>query len=138
MTKGAAGHGFPLPRKRDSATYELVVEGESGRLKMYLTVGRGEDGRPLEIWLDVAKEGTMLRELMHAWASLFSIALQSGVPLGRLVKLYRPWCFQPAGRVEGFPKIEFCTSVLSLVVSVLEAEFPSFLSEPPSAQKELF
>lgn len=113
-----------LPAKRKTLTYELVILTATGKFKLYLAVGMVDEGRPLEIWLDCAKEGTMLREFMHAWASLFSIALQSGVPLPRLVNLYKNWRFEPCGLVEGFEKVPSCESVLSLVVSVLEAEFP--------------
>ena len=126
-----------LPKRRESLTYELViVSRESGRFKMFLGVGI-VDGRVVEIWLDVAKEGAMLRELMHAWAALFSIALQGGVPLARLVKLYKEWGFEPCGRVEGLDKITECKSALSLVVSVLEAEFSDDRG-PDAGQGTLF
>lgn len=118
-----AGSAAVLPYKRTNCIYELVIHGENGRFKMYLTVGLSPDGRPLEIWMDCAKDGTTLRELMHSWAALFSIALQSGVPLPRLVKLYRDWRFQPCGRVEGFDKVQKCESMVSLVALVLDAEF---------------
>lgn len=112
------------PPKRDTTTYELVVHSaEAGRFKLYLAVGTDREGRPFEIWLDCAKEGTMLREFMHAWAALFSIALQGGVPLEKLVRKYKEWRFEPAGRVEGVPGIERCDSVLALIVTVLEKEF---------------
>lgn len=130
--------GLIVPKKRDSCTYELVIQSvETGRFKLYLAVGKDATGRPIEIWLDCAKEGTMLREFMHAWAALFSTALQHRIPLGHLVKLYKEWGFQPAGRVEGFEKIKSCESVLSLVVSVLEMEFPNEMPAPKE-QKDLF
>lgn len=127
-----------IPKKRDTWTYELAILSQQGRFKMYLAVGMGPDGRPLEIWLDCAKEGTMLREFMHAWASLFSIALQSGVPLSRLVHLYKTWRFDPCGPVDGHGQVKTCESVLSLVVSVLEAEFPKEAAGQPEGQRDLF
>lgn len=125
------------PKKRDSVIYELVILSLQGRFKMYLTVGVNTSGKPIEIWLDCAKEGAMLRELMHAWAALFSVALQGGVPLERLINLYKPWGFEPCGRVEGLPGIETCESPISLVASVLEAEFPKE-TVPQEIQKTLF
>ena len=117
--------GLPVPKKRDTWIYELVIQSpETGRFKLYLSVAKDPEGRPIEIWLDCAKEGTMLREFMHAWAALFSVALQHRIPLATLVKLYKEWGFQPSGVVQGFEKIKSCESVLSLVVSVLELEFP--------------
>lgn len=130
--------GLPVPKKRDTWTYELVIQSpETGRFKLYLAVAKDPEGRPIEIWLDCAKEGTMLREFMHAWAALFSTALQHRIPLAHLVKLYKESRFQPFGRVEGFEKITSCESVLSLVVSVLELEFPHEMP-PPREQKDLF
>lgn len=130
---------YKLPKKRESATYELVIlSQELGRFKIYLTVGVNETGRPLEIWLDCAKEGALLRELMHGWASLFSVALQGGVPLRRMAHLYKPWRFEPLGKVEGFDRIQTCESVLSLVVAVLEAEFPKEFTDEVVGQKDLF
>lgn len=128
-----------LPKKRPTLTYELIIRTDEGRFKIYLAVGMGLDGKPLEIWLDCAKEGTMLRELMHAWAALFSIALQNGVPLGRIIRLYKNWRFEPCGKVEGYEPVESCESLLSLVVSVLEAEFPREAAVgQATVQKDLF
>jgi len=125
----------PVPKRRDSCVYELVIQSvETGRFKLYLSVGKDAAGRPVEIWLDCAKEGTMLREFMHAYAALFSIALQHGVPLARLVKLYKEWRFEPCGAVQGFGGVAECQSVLSLVVRVLEAEFPGETAPPPAQQ----
>jgi len=129
----------PVPKRRDTFIYELVIQSpETGRFKLYLSVGKDAAGRPVEIWLDCAKEGTMLREFMHAYAALFSIALQHGVPLARLVHLYKEWRFEPCGPVQGLPGVAECQSVLSLVVRVLEAEFPGEAAAPLPAQKDLW
>lgn len=59
--------GLAVPKQRDSWTYELVIQSpETGRFKLYLAVGMDASGRPIEIWLDCAKEGTMLRELTYS------------------------------------------------------------------------
>jgi len=132
------GDPRPVPQRRETSIYELVIlSPETGRFKLYLSVGKDVAGRPVEIWLDCAKEGTMLREFMHAYAALFSIALQHGVPLARLVKLYKEWRFEPCGAVQGFGAVAECQSVLSLVVKVLEAEFPAEMAPPPG-QKDLW
>lgn len=119
-------------------TYELVIHSPiTGRFKLYFSVGLDDAGRPIEIWLDCMKEGTMLRELMHSWAALFSIALQHRVPMGRLVKLYKEWTFDPNGPVEGLEGIQICVSIPSLVVSLLEKEFPGQMPAG-EGQKELW
>jgi hypothetical protein len=129
--------GLDLPRKRDLNTYELVIMSQTGRFKFYLAVSRNGEGHPVEIWVDCAKEGTMLREFMHGWAALFSIALQHRVPLDHLIGLYKEWQFEPCGAVQGFPGITTTPSVLSLVVSILEKEFPKE-STPQEGQTDLF
>jgi hypothetical protein len=42
------------------------------------------------------------------------------------------------GKVEGFDRIQTCESVLSLVVAVLEAEFPKEFTDEVVGQKDLF
>lgn len=119
-----------LPRKRACITYELVIHSaEVGRFKFYLCVSVGTDGAPVELWIDCAKEGTMLREFMHAWAATASMALQGGVPLGRLAHMFHLWRFEPLGRVEGAEGIPECSSILDLVARVIERDWPSFLEE---------
>lgn len=127
-----------IPKKRNTWTYELVILSQQGRFKVYLAVGLDAHGKPIELWLDCAKEGATLKEFMHAWASLFSIALQGGIPLRRLIPLYKTWRFEPCGKVEGFEGIKTCESILALIVSVLELEFPKEAAGAPKDQGELF
>jgi hypothetical protein len=109
--------------KRKTWTHELVIQSkEMGRFKLYLAIGE-EKGIPIEIWLDCAKAGTMLREFMHSWAACFSLALQGDVSLAKLVKLYREWKFEPCGRVEGSDGVLECASIPSLVVRILERDY---------------
>jgi ribonucleoside-diphosphate reductase alpha chain len=117
---------MPEPNtKRHTTTYEVAIQSrELGRFKFYLSVGEGAFGTPHEVWIDCAKEGTTLREFMHAWAATFSIALQSGVPVRRYIKLLRHWSFEPKGRVEGVNGIDSCESILDFVAQVFEKEWP--------------
>ncbi len=131
---GDPEHVLPLPRRRETSTYELEIHAQAGRFKFYLAVSRDAEGHPVELWVDCAKEGTMLREFMHGWAALFSIALQNRVPLPRLVHLYKEWQFEPCGRVGGYPAIQTTPSILSLVVSVLEIDFPAEMATDPRQQ----
>lgn len=110
--------------KRKTWTYELVIHSSMGRFKFYLAVSENETATPIEIWIDCAKEGAMLRELMHAWAATFSVALQHGTPVRRFVKLFRKWEFEPKGKVDGLDGIASCESILDLVAQVLEKDWP--------------
>ena len=66
-----------LPRTRNSKTFSFRVADCHG----YATVGEFEDGRPGEVFLKVAKQGSTLAGIMDAFAISVSHGLQYGVPL---------------------------------------------------------
>ncbi|HEX9506528.1 MAG TPA: LAGLIDADG family homing endonuclease, partial [Acidimicrobiia bacterium] len=66
-----------LPRTRNSKTFSFRVADCHG----YATVGEYEDGRPGEVFLKVAKQGSTLAGIMDAFAISVSHGLQYGVPL---------------------------------------------------------
>lgn len=70
-----------LPSRRKSATYSMTLKvHETGFLwKIHVTLGRYEDGRLGEIFIDLGKTGSIIRMSLTAWAILASLALQSGV-----------------------------------------------------------
>ena len=82
-----------LPDDRQAFTHKFSISGLEG----YLTVGLYEDGKPGEIFLVVAKEGSTLSGLMDAFATSISIALQHGVPLATLIKKFTYMRFEPSG-----------------------------------------
>ena len=53
----------------------------------YLHPGFHADGTLGEIFVRMAKEGSTVSGLLDAWATAFSIALQYGAPLEKLVKI---------------------------------------------------
>src|SRR2546426_5716312 len=93
-----AGHPVRrrLPATRTSVTHKLSIAAPQG----YLTAGLYEDGKPGEIWLTMAKEGSTLSGIMDAFATSISIALQYGVPLRDLVNKFSHMRFEPSGRTE--------------------------------------
>lgn len=114
----------PLPKKRSGCTYEVEIYGAAGRVKMYLRTGLYADGTLGEIFLDVAKFGSDLRSMLSSWAILFSIALQGGVSVHRLVRTFRGVPFEPKGRVVcSLGQVTKCSSILDVVCQILEAEF---------------
>ncbi len=82
-----------LPDTRDSLTHKFSIAGHEG----YLTVGLYDDGKPGEIFLRMAKEGSTISGLMDSIATMTSIALQYGVPLKALVDKFSHTRFEPAG-----------------------------------------
>ena len=71
-----------LPRTRNSKTFSFRVADCHG----YATVGEYEDGRPGELFLKVAKQGSTLAGIMDAFAISVSHGLQYGVPLEAFVR----------------------------------------------------
>src|SRR5205814_967880 len=66
-----------LPNRRKGYTQKAVVGGH----KVYLRTGEHEDGRLAEVFIDMHKEGSAFRSLMHNFAIAISMGLQYGVPL---------------------------------------------------------
>jgi ribonucleoside-diphosphate reductase alpha chain len=107
-----------LSSERRSITHKFAVGGHEG----YLTVGLYEDGTPGEIFVTMAKEGSVVSGLMHAVAELSSISLQYGVPLSVLVKKFAHTRFEPSGYTEN-PQIPFATSVVDYVFRWMAQKF---------------
>ncbi|MBI4860843.1 MAG: vitamin B12-dependent ribonucleotide reductase [Candidatus Riflebacteria bacterium] len=82
-----------LPDERRSITHKFSVGGHEG----YLTVGMYDDETPGEMFITMAKEGSVVSGLMHVVAEETSIALQYGVPLGVLVNKFSHTRFEPSG-----------------------------------------
>ena len=82
-----------LPDERHAITHKFSIAGHEG----YITVGMYEDGKPGEIFLVMAKEGSTISGLMDAFATSISMALQYGVPLEALVEKFSHVRFEPSG-----------------------------------------
>ncbi len=71
-----------LPNRRKGYTQKATVGGH----KVYLRTGEHEDGRLAEVFIDMHKEGSAFRSLMHNFAIAISMGLQYGVPLEEFVE----------------------------------------------------
>ncbi|MEZ5170089.1 MAG: LAGLIDADG family homing endonuclease [Acidimicrobiia bacterium] len=107
-----------LPKQRDSKTFSFRVADCHG----YVTVGQFEDGRPGEIFLKVAKQGSTLAGIMDAFAISVSHGLQYGVPLEAFVRMYTNMRFEPAGMTDD-PDIRFATSLVDYIFRRLAVEY---------------
>ena len=87
---------IPLPQTRKSITHKFEIAGHSG----YLTIGLYDDGRPGEIFVSMAKQGSTIRGLMDAWARSISLNLQYGASAKDLFGKFRHQKFEPAGFVK--------------------------------------
>jgi len=118
----ATGHPIRrrLPATRASVTHKFSIEGHEG----YLTAGLYEDGKPGEIWLTMAKEGSTLSGMMDAFATSISIALQYGVPLRDLVNKFSHMRFEPSGRTEN-SEIPVAQSIVDYIFRWMASQFLS-------------
>jgi ribonucleoside-diphosphate reductase alpha chain len=82
-----------LPDEREAFTHKFSIAGHEG----YLTIGLYEDGKPGEIFLRMAKEGSTISGLMDTIATMTSVSLQYGVPLKALVDKFSHTRFEPSG-----------------------------------------
>jgi ribonucleoside-diphosphate reductase alpha chain len=107
-----------LPRTRTSKTFSFRVADCHG----YATVGEFEDGRPGEMFLKVAKQGSTLSGIMDAFAISVSLGLQYGVPLRAFVEKFTNMRFEPAGMTDD-PEIRFATSLVDYIFRRLAVEY---------------
>ena len=107
-----------LPRTRRSRTFSFRVADCHG----YVTVGEYDDGRPGEMWLNVAKQGSTLAGIMDAFAISVSHGLQYGVPLEAFVEMFTNMRFEPAGMTDD-PDIRFASSLVDYIFRRMAVEY---------------
>jgi ribonucleoside-diphosphate reductase alpha chain len=106
-TKGkATGGRRKLPDTRKAITHKFSIAGHEG----YITVGEYEDGTPGEIFIVMAKEGSVVSGLMDSFATAVSIGLQYGVPLKTFVNKFIHTRFEPYGFTNN-KKIQIAKSI---------------------------
>jgi ribonucleoside-diphosphate reductase alpha chain len=109
-----------LPDERRAITHKFSIAGHEG----YITVGMYEDGKPGEIFLVMAKEGSTISGLMDAFATSVSIALQYGVPLEALVEKFSHVRFEPSGFTKN-SEIPYAKSITDYIFRWLASKFLS-------------
>jgi ribonucleoside-diphosphate reductase alpha chain len=109
-----------MPVERASVTHKFSVGGHEG----YITVGMYDDGRPGEVFIKMAKEGSTLSGIMDGLALTISLGLQYGVPLKVFVDKLLNTRFEPSG-ITPNPNIRFVSSVLDYIARWLGGRFIS-------------
>lgn len=107
-----------LPETRNATTHKFDIAGHEG----YLTVGLFEDGRPGELFITMAKEGSTIGGLMDSIGTLTSMALQYGVPLEALAKKFAHQRFEPSGFTKN-PEIRNAASITDYVFRWMALQF---------------
>ncbi len=111
---------YKLPDERASFTHKFSIGGLEG----YITVGMYEDQSPGEIFVRMAKEGSVIAGLMDSFATAISLALQHGVPLYVLIEKFKGTRFEPSG-FTGNQEIPIATSIMDYLFRWLAIRFPS-------------
>ena len=99
-----------LPDTRNSVTHKFNVGGHEG----YINIGMFDDGRPGELFITMAKEGSTVGGLMDAFGTAISMSLQYGVPLSDLVNKFSHMRFEPMGHTTN-PDIRIAKSVIDYI-----------------------
>ncbi|HEY6035969.1 MAG TPA: vitamin B12-dependent ribonucleotide reductase, partial [Kofleriaceae bacterium] len=111
---------YKLADERASFTHKFSIGGHEG----YITVGLYQDGSPGEIFVRMAKEGSVIAGLMDSFATSISLALQHGVPLAVLIEKFKGTRFEPSG-FTGNQEIPIATSIMDYLFRWLNIRFPS-------------
>jgi len=111
-----------LPDTRHSITHKFSVSGHEG----YITVGLYEDGRPGELFITMAKEGSTVGGLMDCFGTAVSMSWQYGVPLEVYVNKFSHTRFEPMGHTKN-PDIRIAKSIVDYIFRWLGITFiPGF------------
>jgi ribonucleoside-diphosphate reductase alpha chain len=105
---------------RQSVTHKFSIAGHEG----YLCVGLYPDGRPGEIFITMAKEGSTIGGIMDSFGTALSIALQYGVPIEVLVNKFSHTRFEPMGHTTN-KEIRIAKSVVDYIARWLGLTFMS-------------
>jgi ribonucleoside-diphosphate reductase alpha chain len=107
-----------LADERRSITHKFSIGGHEG----YMTVGMYEDGTPGELFVTMAKEGSVVSGLMDNFATMISMALQYGVPIKVLCDKFSHTRFEPSG-FTGNPDIPIAKSITDYIFRWLSLKF---------------
>ena len=126
--------GKPLRRRlsdtRMAVNHKFDIAGHEG----YLTVGLFDDGRPGELFVTMAKEGSTIGGLMDTIGALTSMALQYGVPLEGLVKKFAHQRFEPSGFTKN-PDIRNASSIIDYVFRWMGCQFVAGYKESTAPKR---
>jgi ribonucleoside-diphosphate reductase alpha chain len=120
-----------LPDTRQSMTHKFDIQGHEG----YVTVGFFADGRPGELFITMAKEGSTIGGLMDTIGTLVSMGLQYGVPLSVFVNKFAHQRFEPAGFTRN-PDIPIAKSITDYIFRWLGMEFLPGYREANAPKRE--
>lgn len=136
-TAWAGASARPRPTQRGHVISAFKLHAANGDYKVHVSISRYDDGAPLEIFVDLAKEGSTTQALMGAICRQVSRGWQHGVPASDTVDQFMGTRFEPSGRCEGHPAVDgvYCTSLLDALARVIAHEFSVKVHEGAHADR---
>ena len=122
-----------MPDRRKGYIQKVSV----GDHKIYLHTGEYNDGKVGEIFIDMNKEGELVKALMNNFAIAISLGLQYGVPLEEFVDAFIETKFEPSGEIKGNDRILSASSILDYIFRELAISYlgREDLAHTPSINK---
>jgi len=108
-----------LPDRRKGYIQKVTI----GNHKIYLHTGEYDDGKVGEIFIDMNKEGELVKSLMNNFAIAISLGLQYGVPLEEFVDAFIETKFEPSGKIGGNDRILSASSILDYIFRELAISY---------------
>ena len=122
-----------MPDRRKGYIQKVTI----GSHKIYLHTGEYDDGKVGEIFIDMNKEGELVKALMNNFAIAISLGLQYGVPLDEFVDAFIATKFEPSGEITGNDRILNASSILDYIFRELAISYlgREDLAHTPSISK---
>ena len=122
-----------MPDRRKGYIQKVSI----GDHKIYLHTGEYDDGKVGEIFIDMNKEGELVKALMNNFAIAISLGLQYGVPLDEFVEAFIDTKFEPSGKIKGNDRILSASSILDYIFRELAISYlgREDLAHTPSIDK---
>ena len=108
-----------MPDRRKGYIQKVTI----GNHKIYLHTGEYDDGKVGEIFIDMNKEGELVKALMNNFAIAISLGLQYGVPLEEFVDAFIETKFEPSGEISGNDRILNASSILDYIFRELAISY---------------
>jgi len=110
---------WKMPDRRKGYIQKVTI----GNHKIYLHTGEYDDGKVGEIFIDMNKEGELVKALMNNFAIAISLGLQYGVPLDEFVDAFIETKFEPSGEIKGNDRILNASSILDYIFRELAISY---------------
>ena len=126
---------YGMPDRRKGYIQKVSI----GDHKIYLHTGEYDDGKIGEIFIDMNKEGELVKALMNNFAIAISLGLQYGVPLDEFVDAFIETKFEPSGEIKGNHRILNASSILDYIFRELAISYlgREDLAHTPSINKSV-